>query len=1284
VLAPPLNIVEWRTVTGDLALSKEKVFKGNLAFGFETGTWRGRGALTVIPAGFGIDILLGGLNERGAMIGIDVDLPVPIPLGPTGLGLAGLGGDFAYNFKPRLEKDGVPIPSPTAEDYVRWAKEAEPIDRWISAPIDQTAVGIGIRADLVTAFDNGYAFKLEPVGFAVLTPGPVFIMGGTGKLLDTSCIKAEGIIVVDIHSASFAFGLAVSAGLTIPGCESPTPEKDKAILLTASGKLDAFFSFSNPSTWYVNFGRKGEEIKSGKFLISIIQAQFYLMLNNNRIAFGVGLSYGYELKWSIIRLTAKIGGKVEAEIGWNPVELEGMVEIWGELGLKVWKFGFLLRLAAEARGHTPSPHQLKFKISYNLNLPWPIPDVKGSKTLLIGDEDPEPPVLTAPLMLDDNLQVGGLHALTGRQWVLDDEAVWPDAELVIPFSTKTLDATGKVGNAPTSGTIEGGYLVEHTLNTLELINLTEGTPGVPVTNLQAVWGAVDDTMARLHVNASDPFSWLVPHVDLVDHAKKTPAKCYYQHFGTGPEEAIAAPRRFGHLIVDPVNTPVRLTPLFKPIVGTRVMRLLTVTIRLRTLTNSPILTQVVTLYLIGIEGTNFQIDGAVQSDYTSFGTTSGVHLIAVTFKFPGPVDEFVITHGGGVVGGSDITEWLYAIGYCLPEKNDCNWQEKLILQPGRYELRLTGRSEAAHPDTSLKLPDADIVDWSVTQAFDVTAPESLRPYIVETTLGDSRLFGEEGLPWNPTIYGFGFPAYQHYRPGVLFKVPYLGDIFPQLVLQVRYETGTVMEQIITPTANSGGASFLPQASQQWITDHCGTLSLDSQVVLTDPYPEHGPAAVRLLYDHPNGTRLKLDDWTAYVSQFNTFKQHVAWPNHCLKVIYTAAGRSELACCPVPKAVADSFKAAKKPGLPGNHIDKVTVPFAQAGTLPDWITTIPLLFNDYPLIGNNFPTELSIPPVSWRLPASMNTHVDALAANTGVKYARFAAASGVRVNTDGLIDALSGLNNTVSETTVEALVDPQGRPYALWLRTPEPVDWRRVTASLTIRHVTPNAGCPTGYAERHALHLDIVFVPSPDASAAFLIGVFKGYRIRLPRGEYKLTLNFDAHAADLPRLHPAPVVGGSVESHVLKFVQTSGLTWPLPPSDDVLPANILELLVKIYKIAPNVLDELVKPQPDPVLIAEWIAQPPIDRLPQVLPADLADTDALLLNAVGRVEASIEMLANTFSQAQFDTLEGYLTDIIARLEDRRPPPQPPPSRPPSPPPAPPPSGPRYQARSEEDEA
>jgi hypothetical protein len=394
---PPLTIEHWDTVVGDLQITKDGVFTAELGFGYDAGTWLGRGAFKVIPAGFGLDLLLGGLDERGLMVGIDLHLPAPIPLGSSGAVLTAVGGDFAYNFVPRLN-NGVPKPTPwDATDYVAWAKDPN-LDRWEPGPPDKTAVGIGLHAGFGDLPTLGWMMSLDPIGLAVITPGPIFVLGGKGKLINTSAIEAEGYVAVDIPSESIALGLDIHAQV---------PKGGDLKLLDAKGSLDAFFSFQRPADWYVHFGTSSSPVK-GKVL-KAFDADIFLMLghaavpapdgtSHDGIYFGVGLAYGGDWKWWIVEAVAKIGARVAVGIGWNPLELEGAFAIYGELGLKIWEFGLKVVLQTDLTGHIAKPTKLSGDVHFSLDLPWPLPNVDGKIAYTIGDSG-GPPDLKSPLLL---------------------------------------------------------------------------------------------------------------------------------------------------------------------------------------------------------------------------------------------------------------------------------------------------------------------------------------------------------------------------------------------------------------------------------------------------------------------------------------------------------------------------------------------------------------------------------------------------------------------------------------------------------------------------------------------------------------------------------------------------------------------------------------------------------------------------------------------------------------------------------------------------------------------
>lgn len=396
-LNPPITIQHWDTLVGDLQIKKDGVFTAELGFGYDAGTWLGRGSFKVIPAGFGLDLLLGGLDKRGLMVGIDLHLPVPVPLGSSGACLTGVGGDFAYNFVPRLNH-GAPKATPfDATDYVAWAKDTE-LDRWQPGPPEKTAVGIGLHAAFGDLPTLGWMMSLDPIGLAVITPGPIFVLGGKGKLINTSAIEAEGYVAVDIASESMALGLEVHASV---------PKDGKLKLLDANGSLDAFFSFQRPADWFVHFGKSDSPVKGKVF--EGLEADVFLMLGHGAVPapdgtahdgifFGIGLAYGKEWGVWIVKVVAKIGARVAVGIGWNPLELEGSFALYGELGLKIWKFGLKVVLQTDLTGHVAKPTKLTGDVHFSLELPWPLPGIDGTVAYSIGDSA-GPPDLKSPLQL---------------------------------------------------------------------------------------------------------------------------------------------------------------------------------------------------------------------------------------------------------------------------------------------------------------------------------------------------------------------------------------------------------------------------------------------------------------------------------------------------------------------------------------------------------------------------------------------------------------------------------------------------------------------------------------------------------------------------------------------------------------------------------------------------------------------------------------------------------------------------------------------------------------------
>ncbi|MGH9628992.1 MAG: hypothetical protein ACRD7E_11760, partial [Bryobacteraceae bacterium] len=417
----------------------------------------------------------------------------------------------------------------------------------------------------------------------------------------------------------------------------------------------------------------------------------------------------------------------------------------------------------------------------------------------------------------------------------------------------------------------------------------------------------------------------------------------------------------------------------------------------------------------------------------------------------------------------------------------------------------------------------------------------------------TRLVRNEPSVWNPTLYGIGFPFYRLYCPVVRFLVPYISTIFPSLILRIEPEDSSqdAVEQELTLQTNPAGESSALPFSKDFAEWHGGTVQADEEIAGDAIAPSAGPARVRLQFEHAATGRVDLDDWSCFISQFNTFAHHLAINKPRLAMVYTPSGPVKPPLCP-------------KPGT-GGTIDDLTLDgvgmdgggFPLVGSLAG--QPAPGAFPDFPEgVPEPFPDELDEPPVTWRLPAQLSQHVSLSGMPSPVAFARFAEDSGVVFFDDA--NPLYGIGNTSGSTRIEALEDQTGRTLALWIRTPEPLDWRRVSGSLRIRHLIQNGQCPEDYAYRQPLLLQLRFIPSLDGSSAFAVGRFAGVFTRLPRGEYELTLSFDPEGGNTYPLRPGILVS-QPEVVMHRFLQPRGPAWPLPLDEIPVPAATLEMLAR---------------------------------------------------------------------------------------------------------------------------
>lgn len=359
-----------------------------------------------------------------------VELPSAIPLGATGTGLYGLKGLFGMHVAPdrHLDAEGDP------ESWYAWYKadrgnesaySVTKVAKW--APrFDNYAFGAGIT--LGTVYDDGFTINAGLLA-AILIPGPVVMIEGRANLIKPRGGQGgEGalyaLIVFDGIAETFAMNVDINFTL-----------ED---VITVGGGLEAFFDFNDGDRWYIYIGRKEPlEKRIRAEVISIISASAYFMVDSHGILFGAAA--GLDLQASYGPVELKLILRISFEIGvfWKEPQLTGMVELYGEISIKIFGIGIGIVLQALLEGSAPQPWWIHGLARVALNLPFPLPSFDASVEFTWGQGG-------SPALVELIKSAAMVHGrLPGVSWALPDastpESDWP----VIPVDAIPALSLGK-------------------------------------------------------------------------------------------------------------------------------------------------------------------------------------------------------------------------------------------------------------------------------------------------------------------------------------------------------------------------------------------------------------------------------------------------------------------------------------------------------------------------------------------------------------------------------------------------------------------------------------------------------------------------------------------------------------------------------------------------------------------------------------------------------------------------------------------------------------------------
>ncbi len=351
-----------------------------------------------IAASFGvrpIEDTATGRKATAVFLGLIVDLPAPIPLAQSGIGIYGFSGLFAMHYK-RLEND--PDPTDAKGPAILWLQAAggEPaklfnngVELW-GPELDRWSFGVGI---MLGTTEGGFLVNLRGM-FVLELPGPrilVFVKILIVQVMpdlkpgNDLTVGILGVIDLDFQRKSFTLGIIVDLEI-----------KE---IVSVVVPVELFTKLDDLKNWHLYVGTFGAPASA--MVLDIVRGFGYIMIAGHDIvgwpgygtlktipgmamAAGIGASIVFGDEG--IGLYLKVSARADVAVSFSPrLFLVGRVQLDGELRLFIVSVGAHGKLDVEA----PDPTHLHGEICGHVDFFFF--SVEGCVTVDIGPAPPAPP-----------------------------------------------------------------------------------------------------------------------------------------------------------------------------------------------------------------------------------------------------------------------------------------------------------------------------------------------------------------------------------------------------------------------------------------------------------------------------------------------------------------------------------------------------------------------------------------------------------------------------------------------------------------------------------------------------------------------------------------------------------------------------------------------------------------------------------------------------------------------------------------------------------------------------
>lgn len=283
-------------------------------------------------------------GTTGVLVGAEVEFPVPLPLGNSGLGIFGFLGGVGVNYR-RLEQTGVQAAA------LKWLEsqltEARSFNvmhpaGWELAP-GSFAIAAGV---LLGTAEGGFLLHLKGI-VLVEVPGPRLML-----LMKADVLKLPPVLKKQ-SSATFLAVLDLDFGrgtITI----GIVAEYSVVNLLRIRVPVTAFFSLAQAQNWFIDLGTHTEPVTVT--VLDVFRGTGYLMIHGDGTTLanpklpiatsGLAIAVGFHLQCVLmgskaVGLYFTVAAGFDALVSFEPFAIGGRIYARGEL--RLWVVGVSAR-----------------------------------------------------------------------------------------------------------------------------------------------------------------------------------------------------------------------------------------------------------------------------------------------------------------------------------------------------------------------------------------------------------------------------------------------------------------------------------------------------------------------------------------------------------------------------------------------------------------------------------------------------------------------------------------------------------------------------------------------------------------------------------------------------------------------------------------------------------------------------------------------------------------------------------------------------------------------------